>query len=63
MLLPGSGGHTWFIIPFMQACIEPLSRDPLSQLDGAVVVRNIAVPVDSAVIGKLAQTFFQAAAF
>jgi hypothetical protein len=39
--------------------VSPLGSDPRTQLDVfAVVVRNIAVPVDFEIVGKLAQPVF-----
>jgi hypothetical protein len=39
--------------------VSPLGCDPLTQLGVfAVTLRNIAVPVDFAIVGKLAQTVF-----
>jgi hypothetical protein len=35
-----------------------LGSDPISQLVFFVVSRNIAVPLDFAIVGKLAQTVF-----
>jgi hypothetical protein len=51
-----------YTIFFLLGAVAPLVCDPISQLGFfAVVSRNIAVPVDFAIVGKLAQTVFQAA--
>jgi hypothetical protein len=48
-----------FIYLSVQPVLIPLGSDPRTQLGVfAVAVRNIAVPVDFAIVGKLAQTFF-----
>jgi hypothetical protein len=44
---------------FFIACIVPLVSDPNTQA-WVLAVRNIAVPVDVAIVGKLTQTVFQA---
>jgi hypothetical protein len=54
------GKSNWRYLSFkLQTVYIPLIFDPSSQLGVfAVVVRNIAVPVDLAIVGKLAQMVF-----
>jgi hypothetical protein len=46
-----------FLSFLLQLVLHPLSSNPRSQLC-PVCPRNIAVPIDFAIVGKLAQTVF-----
>jgi hypothetical protein len=58
--MPGYGeGHRRSISFSVQPASLPLGYDPLTQLwVFAVALRNIAVPMDFVIVGKLAQTTF-----
>jgi hypothetical protein len=53
-------GESWAIsFLFLDACMKPLVCTPRTKLGVfAVLCGNIAVPVDFAIVGKLAQTVF-----
>jgi hypothetical protein len=55
--LDSVGGHRRFLSFYVQPVIAPLDFGPQTQLGVlAVAVRNIAVSVDFAIVGELAQT-------
>jgi hypothetical protein len=57
--LDSQGGHGPFLSFSGHLVMPPLVSDPNTQLDVFVVAfRNITVPVNFAIVGKLAQTVF-----
>jgi hypothetical protein len=48
-------GHS-DVFPLGATCNGSLGSDPISQLGVSRISRNIAVPVDFAIVGKLAQS-------